>query len=235
MTQEPTLTKGAGIIVQDGFDYSGIVPFADAHVLEGSAITTTTYGTASHGCGAGPSGVVGCYYGQLLLVDYLWLVPAGATKVLKMHKHTGAMTGYNAWPAGLTNPPGSTADPSFVGGVYDQKLNTIWMIALDASHPVGIDVDTGAMRYCNTAYPAGFFTLGPVLSEMNGGVFEGRNLWMSPRSANMIVQLNVDTCVQTGYNSWPAAFSYTTFLFGCAVFDGESINQSNITPNFTTK
>ena len=57
----------------------------------------------------------------------------------------------------------------------------------------------------------------------SSGVFDGQYIWMVPVTANMLVKVDKDTGNMTGYNTWPAGFTYASSDFGGGVFDGQYI------------
>lgn len=55
------------------------------------------------------------------------------------------------------------------------------------------------------------------------GVFDGQNVWMIPRNANMVIKIDKDSGAMTGYNNWPSGFSVGSDTFNSSVFDGQNI------------
>jgi len=70
------------------------------------------------------------------------------------------------------------------------------------------------------AWPAGFSKSSYGLI---GSVFDGQNVWMIPRNANMVIKVDKDSGAMTGYNSWPSGFSVGSDMFNSSVFDGQNI------------
>ncbi|MEE9910189.1 MAG: carboxypeptidase-like regulatory domain-containing protein [Deltaproteobacteria bacterium] len=70
------------------------------------------------------------------------------------------------------------------------------------------------------AWPAGF-SKGPY--GLVSSVFDGRNIWMIPCDANMVVKIDKDTGSMSGYNNWPAGFITGSSMFYSSVFDGQNI------------
>ncbi len=124
------------------------------------------------------------------------------------------MTGYNGWPAGITN----IRNYAFQGGVFDGQ--NLWLMPLNADRTVKIDKTSGAMIGYDS-WPAGF-TKG--LWAFNSGAFDGQNIWMIPYNADHVVRVDKDTGAMTGYASWPAGIANIgNGAFAGGVFDSRHL------------
>ena len=80
-THEATATEELGIIVQNGFGYSGVYSQSDAAPLVGTEMTWTTFGNFP----VGQSGSAGMFVTHLVIGSYLWLIPYNSNMVVKMN------------------------------------------------------------------------------------------------------------------------------------------------------
>ena len=195
-----------GLLVQDGFSYTGVQPWGQVTPFEGSVMSTTSHAIAGVGC------TTNCYFGGILVGDYLWMIPYLATALVRVHRVTYAMTAFSSWPAGVTLFGG----PYFQGSAYDSKRGLLWLVPNGMSNPVSVDVTTGAMAHCSM-WPGTFNS-----AALIGGIIEREDyLWMAPYTANMIVRMRMDSCTMTGFNSWPQGFAPGSSVFGGVIRDGD--------------
>ena len=203
------LAQNSQFIAQDGFGYSGAAtsgsPLSDAIEMTGyDAFPAGITGTAKF------SG--GVYDGA----GNIWLVPINADRVVRLNTATGAMTGYDNWPAGFD----AAATMKFRGGVFDGQ-GGLWLIPNYAGQIIKLDTATGVMTGYGD-WPAGFDS--DETSKFLGGVYDNGNLWLVPNNADRVVRLDTSTGIMTGYDSWPAGFNNSAVKF----FGGVKDNNGNL-------
>ncbi|PHQ79645.1 MAG: hypothetical protein COB65_12340 [Thalassobium sp.] len=141
------------------------------------------------------------------------MIPHGTPlAVVRVHKTTGAMTSYSGWPGALT----PIAISAFGGVAYDPVRTRLWFVPMTgANNAIYMDVNTGVMGYCATAWPAGV-----GITSFKGTFVEGPNhLWLVPSQASKIVRVDMSDCSMTGYDP-SGVTTLGTYGFGGAVFDG---------------
>ena len=132
------------------------------------------------------------------------------------------MTSYSSWPSLV---PG-TMGQKFSGGVFDGQV--VWLIPSFATAVVTVNLATGSMKNFST-WPAGLVAstdLSIGNNAFEGGVFDGRYVWMSPSSSKYIVRIDtaaatIGTMIGVVIPSGTASLGSKTFL-GCG-FDGSKV------------
>ena len=175
-----------------------------------------------HGFSDFPAGVVtsgakasGKFSGAVYDGTYIWLIPMNAKTVVRVNPVTGAMTGYNNWPAGFN----SAGEYKFRSGIYDGAGN-IWLIPFAASSLVRLNTATGEMTaYSN--WPDS--TIADSYGKFIGGVYQNGGIYMIPYGAGGVVKFDVSNSNMTSYSGWPADFMLTGVKFAGGVLHNGSL------------
>ncbi|MCL2860473.1 MAG: hypothetical protein FWF46_08025 [Oscillospiraceae bacterium] len=128
----------------------------------------------------------GAFLGGTFDGTNIWMTPYWADRVIKINTSTGVMTGYNTWPSGYNK--GSAG--SLSSSIYDGK--TVWIVPFQANMIIGIDTVTGVMKGYGPSgtgapWPTNFSSVG---SSFTSTVYDGKDVWVIPGYANMIVKLS---------------------------------------------
>ena len=175
-----------------------------------------------HGFSDFPAGVVtsgakasGKFSGAVYDGTYIWLVPMNAKTVVRVNPVTGAMTGYNNWPAGFN----SAGEYKFRSGICDGAGN-IWLIPFAASSLVRLNTATGEMTaYSNWPDP----TIADSYGKFIGGVYQNGGIYMIPYGAGCVVKFDISNSNMTSYSGWPADFMLTGVKFAGGVLHNGSL------------
>ncbi len=121
---------------------------------------------------------------------------------------------FTAFPAGVTNY-------NYFGGVFDGRY--MWMVP-NGAKPYVTKVDTNPategqmIKYdLSSIAEISFGTW-----AFSGGTFDGTNVWLTPRNANMLVKINAATGVLSGYTI-PSISTLGGNKFLSTIFDGTYI------------
>ena len=203
----PTKTMEAEFPLSDSLTSGGSMPYIQINPVRGELFTETTFSTfpVAFSCSAS------CFTGMIPVDEYYWILPYKQAMIVRMHRVTGVMSGWNTWPGGVT------LGTIPFHGAYHTGTRTIWMVPYFASHVTSFHVDTQATAYCPT-WPGGY-TAGS--GSFWGSFIERNFLWMSKYGANMIVRVDLTDCSMTGHNNWPSG-GYSTGSHLGGGYDGES-------------
>lgn len=200
--EEPVVNLvSSPIFNQDGYGYSGMIPPKPLS----ANIAMTGYTQWPQGFRKGNLAFTGAVFDG----EFIWMVPANSSSVIKIDTKTGEMTAYSKWPDGFNK-----GNLSFAGAVFDGTH--IWMIPANADSVVKIDKDSGKMTSYNK-WPEGVIKGGHAFS---GAVFDGTYIWMIPSYALSVVRITVENGRMEKYDRWPAGFNKGGYAFSGGVFDG---------------
>ena len=145
-------------------------------------------------------------------------------RVFPVSGSTVNMTTYSAWPSAV---PGSTAR-KFSGGVFDGNL--VWLIPSNAAAVVTVNIGNngggGGTMTSYSTWPTGVTTTDLSIGNnaFEGGVFDGRYVWMTPSSSKYIVRIDTASAsrgamISVSLPSGTGSVGNVAFM-GCG-FDGK--------------
>ncbi len=176
---------------------------------------------------AGFTKYAGSFKGGVFDGTYIWLIPkvfvySQSGILVRFDPATGAMVGYNSWPAGFVHNT-----YAFAGGVIEG--DNLWLAPSNGNMVVKVNRFTGTMTGYNS-WPAGYNKTSTG-SDFGGAVYDGNSIWLIPDRSNHLVQVNPATGAMTSHQGWPTGgsggYAYSDWSpgpkAGGAVYDGTNI------------